>query len=780
MTVNGTAAADPTELAPIDGHTASDPRAAILIVDDEPVNCRILETFLGLEGYITLCVHSAADALKAMIAWTPDLVLLDAMMPVMNGYDLARILKSDPETAGIPIIMITGLSGHASKITSLESGVDGHLTKPVDRNELCLRVRSLVKLKGNADHHQSQSDLLAQQVLKSNHELKQLVAAVDSTTDIVALVDRKTMRWIQVNAAAVKFFGYSRQELLTMGPDQVMQESREQLEGIYDALIEGKAESKPAEAWIRGGNGTRVHFEVNRHAICDGVNWTIVIVARDITERKFSEERLRQLAFYDSLTELPNRTLFEEHLDQAIQQAAAWKLQLTLLYLDLDNFRGLNESLGRPTADRLLREASKRVSECLSPRDTLARLGSDEFAVITLTPLDTQRAVDVSGKLLAAFREPFEIDGHTIHVSVSIGMALYPNDAEDMHSLARFADLAMDAAKQGGKNMARFYTAEMNLRALDKLKLEEALRGAVERNEFLLHYQPKICLRSGRWTGVEALLRWDRPGHGIVSPGVFMPSLEATGLIVQVGAWALSEACSQLALWEKDGVGPLPIAVNVSALQLVRQDSNAMLAELGAGDGQDPANAAPVPISSLVAGCLQGLTLPKGLLEIEITESVMMADAERNVSMLHQLKEMGIRLYLDDFGTGYSSLSYLARFPLDAVKIDGSFIRDLPTSPHDAAITQAIIQMSHQLGLKVIAECVETAGQVEFLRAHGCDEAQGFFFSRPMPVENLEQAWRDAGGICTQAAFEIPDAETQAFDSAQVETDPVTLGSNPV
>ncbi|MET0718829.1 MAG: EAL domain-containing protein, partial [Pseudoxanthomonas sp.] len=206
-------------------------------------------------------------------------------------------------------------------------------------------------------------------------------------------------------------------------------------------------------------------------------------------------------------------------------------------------------------------------------------------------------------------------------------------------------------------------------------------------------------------------------------------------------------------------------AVNVSALQLVRQESSAILAELGAKAEQDPASAAPAPISSAIAGCLQGLVLPKGLLEIEITESVMMADAERNVSMLHQLKDLGIRLFLDDFGTGYSSLSYLARFPLDAVKIDGSFIRDLTVNPHDAAITQAIIEMSHQLGLKVIAECVETAEQVEFLRARGCDEAQGFFFSRPMPVENLEQAWRDAGGVCTQAAFDIADAETQAFGS---------------
>lgn len=727
-------------------------QASILIVDDDPMNCRVLEALLGQEGYLTLSVNSGKEALDSIAAWPPDLILLDAMMPAMSGYEVARILKSSPDTMGIPIIMVTAKSGHASKMSSLEAGVEGHLTKPVHATELRLRVRTMLRLKSTADQLQSQSDLLAEQVLKSNRELRQFSVAMDSTLDIVALVDRASMKFVQVNAAAVRVLGYSREELLTMGPDQVMEATREQLEHVYDELIEGRGDGTAVEMWLRSRDGLLIRFEVNRHVIPNGDTWTIVVVARDITERKSSEEKMRQLAYYDTLTELPNRTLFDEHLEQSMQQADAWNLQLVLIYLDLDHFRTLNETLGHSVGDALLQQISQRLPACLYPRDHIARLGSDEFAVIALTPRDPLLAVSIANKVLDAMRVPFQIEGHVVHQTASLGMALYSSDTADPRSLFRFADLAMDAAKHDGRNRARFYTGEMNLRAQSKLELETALRGALDRGEFVLYYQPKVSLRTGAWTGVEALLRWERPGHGLVLPGVFIGALEATGMIVPVGTWALEAACRQLTQWAHSEIGPLPIAVNVSALQLVGQEPSIQLAELAAKEGRP----APETMWSTIAGCLQGLTLPQGLLEIEITESTMMADAERNVGMLHQLKEMGIRLSLDDFGTGYSSLSYLARFPLDAVKIDGSFIRGVTTTAHDAAITQAIIEMAHQLGMKVVAECVETAEQVEFLRAHGCDEAQGFYFACPMPVDELERFWTEGGGVRTQAAFALP------------------------
>lgn len=751
---------------------AGNEQASILIVDDDPMNCRVLEALLAQEGYLTLSVNSGKEALDSISAWPPDLILLDAMMPAMSGYEVARLLKSDPDTAGIPIIMVTAKSGHVSKIDSLEAGVEDHLTKPVHATELRLRVRSMLRLKSNADELQNQSEVLAQQVLKSNRELRQFSVAMDSTLDIVALVDRESMKFVQINAAAVRAFGYTREELLTMGPEQVIEATREQLEHAYDELIEGRGGSGPDERWIRNRDGKRIRFEVSRHAITNGDTWTIVVVARDITERKASEEKLRQLAYYDTLTELPNRTLFDEHLEQSMQQADAWKLQLVLIYLDLDNFRSVNETLGHAAGDELLRQVSQRLSGCLYPRDHVARLGSDEFSVVALTPRDPLLAFSIANKVLEALRAPFEIEGHSIHQAASLGMALYPNDSTDPRSLSRFADLAMDAVKQSGGNAARFYTGEMNLRAQNKLELEVALRGALERSEFILHYQPKVCLRTGKWTGAEALLRWNRPGHGIVLPGIFIDALESTGLIVPVGAWALGAVCRQLNLWEQAGFGPLPIAVNVSALQLTGQGFGLPMDALAVCLPDDEATT-PATMWSAIAGCLQDLVLPKGLLEIEITESAMMADAERNVSMLHQLKGMGIRLSLDDFGTGYSSLSYLARFPLDAIKIDGSFIRGVTTTAHDAAITQAIIEMAHQLGIKVVAECVETVEQVEFLRAHGCDEAQGFYFSRPMPVEELDRFWVDGGGAPTLAPFALPGADAQSPYTAHNPVSPV-------
>ena len=308
----------------------------------------------------------------------------------------------------------------------------------------------------------------------------------------------------------------------------------------------------------------------------------------------------------------------------------------------------------------------------------------------------------------------------------------------------RYADLAMYEAKHGGRNAYRFYTESMNLRAHEKLQLESALRRALAHDEFELHYQPKVCLRTGRWTGVEALLRWHRPGHGLVAPADFIPVLEDTGLIVPVGAWVITAACRQLSEWQRMGFGPLPIAVNVSAQQVARRNTLLPSTEPG---GHTRIGIDPVELWSATAACMREHGVLAEQLEFELTESAVMGDAEHSVDMLARLKRLGIRVSVDDFGTGYSSLAYLRRFPLDAVKIDGAFIRDVTTDADDAAITLAIIGMAHRLNLQVIAECVETGEQLEFLRANGCDQAQGYYIARPMPVQELELLWRKTGGI---------------------------------
>ena len=467
-----------------------------------------------------------------------------------------------------------------------------------------------------------------------------------------------------------------------------------------------------------------------------------VVALHEITERKEAEQRLQQLAHFDALTGLPNRRLFHESLRSAMTEQQEWLV--FLLFLDLDNFKDINDSLGHAIGDELLRQVGERLQGCLRLRDTVARLGGDEFGVILLTPNDPQVATVVAEKIQATLGVPFELEGHTVSTSASIGITAYPADTTDLHNLVRYADLAMYEAKHSGRNAYRFYTESMNLRVHEKLQLESALRQALARGEFALHYQPKVCLRSGRWTGVEALLRWHRPGHGLMAPADFIPVLEDTGLIVSVGAWVITAACRQLSEWQRVGFGPLPIAVNVSAQQVARRNTLLPSAEPG---GHTRIGVDPAELWSATAACMREHGVRAEQLEFELTESAVMGDAEHSVDMLARLKRLGIRVSVDDFGTGYSSLAYLRRFPLDAVKIDGAFIRDVTTDADDAAITLAIIGMAHRLNLQVIAECVETAEQLEFLRANGCDQAQGYYIARPMPVQELELLWRETGGI---------------------------------
>ncbi|HEV8692731.1 MAG TPA: EAL domain-containing protein [Lysobacter sp.] len=475
----------------------------------------------------------------------------------------------------------------------------------------------------------------------------------------------------------------------------------------------------------------------------------MVGTGQDITERKEAQQRLQQLAHYDPLTSLPNRRLFHDSLQNAMAMADSHGWQVFLLFLDLDCFKDINDSLGHAVGDELLRQVGQRLQGCLRLRDTVARLGGDEFGLVLLTPSDPQFAAQVANKIQNTLSVPFEVEGHIVSTTASIGITVYPVDTSDMHSLVRYADLAMYEAKQGGRNSYRFYTETMNQRVRKKLELELALRGALEREEFQLYYQPKICLRSGRWTGVEALLRWHRPGYGLVTPDQFIPVLEDTGLIVSVGAWVIAAACRQLHEWQRVGFGPLPIAVNVSAQQITRKS---LLPPPPDPEGRPYTDADPLGLVSTTASCLNKHNVVPGNLELELTESAVMGDAEHTVEILQRLKALGVRISVDDFGTGYSSLAYLRRFPVDTVKIDGAFISDLTTNAEDASITLAIIDMAHRLNLQVVAECVETTQQMEFLREHGCDQVQGHYIARAVPVQELEQLWRKTRGVALEVS----------------------------
>ena len=699
---------------------SSTPAATILIVDDETRNRELLEMSLQSKGYATVSADSGEAALRCVEQEAPDLILLDVMMPDMDGNQVAIRLKSNPVTADIPIIMLTALADHAARLAGLGAGAEEFLSKPVDLAELWLRGRNLLRLKEFNESLKNQSWILEQEVQKRTADLQHFRSAMDATADAIFLVNRGTMRYVEVNAAACQLLGYTREELLELSPTALLGMTLEELADAYDDTIAGHALRRPLETQLRCKDGSNIQVEVQRQAQRFGADWTIVGIARDITVRKEAEQRLHHMAHYDALTGLPNRMLFYETLHKTLSVAKDGGASVAVLRIDLDQFKTVNDSLGHATGDELLGQFGGRLAQCVRVRDTVGRLGGDEFGLILLMQdglaAGTQSATLVANAIREILRTPFQLNGHARMVTVSMGISVYPDDASDIEALVRHADTAMYRAKQAGRDTFRFFTAQMNADVLVRLDLEAALRRAIENDEFVLYYQPKVQLSSGRIAGLEALLRWQRPGYGLVSPQEFIPVLEESGLILRVGRWVIATACQQIGRWMRSDVGPLQVSVNVSGRQFLEGDLEADVILALADSG-----------------------IPADLLELELTESSLMANTQRTISTLQALKLRGVQISIDDFGTGYSSLAYLRRFPIDKLKIDIAFIREVTTSPGDAAIALAIISMAHSLKLDVIAEGVETEAQLSYLRRNRCDQMQGFFFSRPLPVAELER-----------------------------------------
>jgi len=477
----------------------------------------------------------------------------------------------------------------------------------------------------------------------------------------------------------------------------------------------------------------------------EGAIYQIAGIMEDITDRKVAEDRLLELAHFDPLTGLPNRRHYCESLERALVVAKAQALFVSVLFIDLDRFKNVNDTLGHALGDELLRKVSDRMIKCLRATDILGRLGGDEFALILMNPSDPDAAAIVAITIINELHQPFDLDGHDVTVTASVGITVFPADSSDAVTLMKYADTAMYEAKSAGRDTYRFYTAEMNSRAQEKHDLENALRKAIANDEFVLHYQSTMQIDSGQWTGVEALIRWNRPGHGLILPGDFIPVLEETGLIVAVGAWVIDAACKQIAEWERTGLGAVAVAVNVSGRQFLLADKNEDdLPARRAGSG----SITVLDFARAAEKALLEHHIASNLLEFELTESTLMSEAEKSVGILRNLKSLGIRISIDDYGTGYSSLAYLRRFPIDTLKIDRAFIRDVTSDTEDAAITMAIISMAHSLNLEVIAEGVETIEQLDFLRAHGCDQAQGFLLARPMPATEFAVLFRAGKHLC--------------------------------
>ena len=437
---------------------------------------------------------------------------------------------------------------------------------------------------------------------------------------------------------------------------------------------------------------------------------------QDITERHAAEEQIQFLAYHDALTGLPNRLLARDRSELAIAVAHRAHTRVALLFLDLDNFKTINDSLGHDFGDTALRTIAARLHHCLRDTDTLSRQGGDEFLIV-LTGIGNNDSITATAeKILAQIAEPFSMEGHELTVSTSMGIAIYPDDGNDFDTLLKKADTAMYQAKEAGRNIYRFHTEKMNVDAEEHLRMLNGLRHALDRGEFVLHYQPQNSLADGRVLGAEALIRWNHPKLGLLPPGRFIPVAEESGMIVPIGNWVLHEACRQAAAWHQAGLPDIVIAVNLSALQFRRGDLEENVIHALTESGLAPAQ-----------------------LELELTESILINDIENVVGRLQRLKSLGIKLSIDDFGTGYSSLSYLKRFNVDKLKIDQSFVRDMADDPNDAAIVLAIIQMARSLNLKTIAEGIENKKQLSLLRLQHCDEGQGYYFAKPMPAEDFSR-----------------------------------------
>ncbi|MCF8152482.1 MAG: EAL domain-containing protein [Sulfuritalea sp.] len=670
---------------------------SVLYVEDDADIRRHLAEFLRRRVGKLYIAANGQEGLELWRQHRPEVVVTDIMMPVMGGLKMAELIQR--ENASVPIIVTTALNETESFLKAIDLGIDKYVIKPIN-TELLL--------------HAIQKSAWG---VKAGLEIQLAATVFDASSDAIFITDSDN-RIISVNAAFCEITGYSAQDVIGETP-AILNSGRHDAE-FYRAMWRDLLETGQwnGEVWNRRKNGEIFAELLTINAVKNyrGEISHYVSIFADITEHKQTEEHVRHLAHYDALTNLPNRTLFNDRLGQALINAQRDNGKAAVMFLDLDRFKNINDTLGHGIGDLLLQEVAVRLTGCVRQGDTVSRLGGDEFVILLPELNDEKDARLVAQKLLNAAVFPMVLEGHELHISASIGISYYPMDGANAEALMKNADVAMYRAKEEGRNNFQFYHASMNARSFERLAMETSMRYALNRGEFDLYYQPRFSLPEGRIIGAEALIRWNHPDLGLVSPGQFIPLAEETGLILPIGEWVLKQVAAQGKAWQQAGFPPLSLAVNVSARQFRRVDFAGEVLQILRNSGFDPHH-----------------------FELELTESTLMTHAEENIETLKKLNALGIRIAIDDFGTGYSSLSYLKRLPVDILKIDRSFVSEVPDNRDGAAIVEAIIAMAHSLGLHIIAEGVETVEQLEFLQMRKCNEIQGYYFSHPLPVEQFEQ-----------------------------------------
>ena len=696
----------------------------VLVIEDDTNYFTLVDERLSQNrnpAFELVCSDSMQSGLERLKEGDIDAVLLDLNLPDSEGLNsFITVHRAFP---GVPVIILTSMDDDDLALQSIAWGAQDYLTKgSFDRELLVKSICYAI----SRNHGQSQLQKYYQENERSKRSIQDKDERFRSlVSNIPGAVYRYTLfppnEWkmefvsdVMKDISGLPASDFMERAIVTYFEKILPQDLSLLQDAFQSAVREGASFS--VDYRVRHTNGDFRWVHDQGRAVRDGEGKVIHVdgIISDITERTKEKERFNQLVYYDALTSLPNRELFVDRLDQAVQQARRKKELGTVLALDLDHFKRINDTLGHPIGDQLIKAVSVRLLKVLYASDTVTRISGGAFILLLPRILKPEHAENAANKLLTAFKTPFLIGGHELFTSCSIGIALFPDDGETSDILIKNADAAMHIAKERGKDRYQLYSSSIANNSFERLVLENSLRRALERNEFRLHYQPQLDLRTGKPVGVEALIRWQHPDLGFIPPLEFIPIAEETGLIHPIGEWVLKTACEQKRLWNEQGIKSLRISVNLSARQFHYANLVDMVGDTIRKSGIDARD-----------------------LDLELTESTIMDRLEETTLTLRRLKNMGVRISIDDFGTGYSSLMYLKTFPIDTIKIDRSFVKDVTTDSDDRAITQAIISMAHSLKLEVVAEGVETKEQLELLKSQSCDIMQGYLFSKPIAVDDV-------------------------------------------